>query len=71
MITVLYPTYLPAVYKIVDRVCRQYSSEIIVDFTDLEGYQLLTSLDECREEEALEYLSRYSSLFSIRHENEE
>ena len=71
MITVLYPTYLSAVYKIVDRVCRQYSSEIIVDFTDLEGYQLLTSLDECREEEVLEYLSRYSTLFHLRRDNEE
>ncbi len=71
MITVLYPTYLPAVYKLVDRICRQYSSEIVLEFSDQEGYQLLTSLEGYREKQVLEYLSRYSSLFHLRQEKEE
>ena len=71
MITVLYPTYLPAVYKLVDRICRQYSSEIVLEFSDQEGYQLLTSLEGYREEQVLEHLSQYSSLFHLRQENEE
>ena len=71
MITVLYPSYLPAVYKLVDRICRQYSSEIVLEFSDEDGYQLLTSIEDYREEQVLEYLSRYSSLFRLRQENNE
>jgi hypothetical protein len=70
MITILYPTYLPAAYKLVDRLCRQYSAEIILEFSDQEGYQLLTSLEGYREEQVLEYLSQYSSLFHLRQEND-
>ena len=71
MIIVLYPTYLPTVYKLVDRLCRQHSSEIVLEFSDEDGYQLLTSIEDYREEQVLEYLSRYSSLFRLRQENNE
>jgi hypothetical protein len=71
MITILYPTYLPAAYKLVDRLCRQYSAEIILEFSDQEGYQVLTSIEDYKEEEVLEHLARYSSLFRLRQENNE
>ncbi len=63
MISVVYPIQLPAVHKLVDRLCRKHSSEIIFTLLDEEGYRLITTLPASKQEEINHSLFRYSCLF--------
>ncbi len=65
MITITYPTQLPALHKLVDRICRKNSAEILFTLLNSEGYQLVTTIDPSKEEEVIHALFRYSSLFQL------
>jgi hypothetical protein len=65
MITIVYPTYIPAIYKLVDRICRKNSSKILFLLNNKEGYYIITSIDPFQKEQLLEQLTKYSSLFRL------
>jgi hypothetical protein len=64
-LVIRYPTYLSSIHKLVDRICRQINSEILIQLLDKEGYQLITTIDRKYYEQVASKLFRYSSLFSL------
>jgi len=65
MITIIYPIQLPAVHKLVGRLCRTHSSEILLTLLNEEGYQLVTTLPKNKGEDIHRRLSHYSCLFRL------
>jgi hypothetical protein len=65
LLIIMYPTYLPSVYKLVDRVCRQLNTEILLDVIDHEGHHLMTGIPRSKYSLVANRLYKYSSLFSI------